>query len=265
MVTMTGTDEEVRALAAMAGVRPALPRTKHGLFDIVTGAHMTAAQHAILRNARWPGGRQQSNAEHSHDLAMICLRALAHRQLLDHGKVPVMCWCHDLKEVFGGDTPIYDAIRLMTKEIREAIGYQLLVVRELQQNPYVYETMSEYEEPEEVRNPEAVLVHAGDKFEPVHFGLNTDGYTYVHNGDDYERLVREQLPKTAGDPTIFDWMITGLRLTGEFWNDPWGCKPFEGDPVELIREVIREIVGERQMREAEHRRLVAHLTAAHRN
>lgn len=209
-----------------------------GLLDIITHAHIEWDMLHLGRAAEYEDGRPQSNAEHSWFLAQLCKQvAASQRPDLNRYKIIDMCDVHDKKEVYSDDTPIHDESMLASKEEREQAGLLIYIMRDLEGNQYTRDIVEEYEKGE---SPEAKFVYAMDKFEPVIFALKTRATTQRKRNDDFIELVTKQLPKTLVDPTVFNLMVHGLRELGKHWEE-WGCKPFEGDPDEIVQRVIDDI------------------------
>lgn len=213
-----------------------------GYRDVVTGLHLARAMELLKRAQRYPDLSRQTNANHSWRLGIMCVQAAgSQREDLDLGKVRIMCDAHDFKELYGGDTPIRNKKSRQTKVAREAAGMAILIVNDLAKNSPLKDILAEYEGGEV---PEARFVQAMDKVEPVEFELENGGATHRHHGDEFPWLVETQLPKTMVDPTAFHLMIHGLREVGENWHE-WRCKPFDGDPNEIVDGAVHELLHPR--------------------
>lgn len=215
-----------------------------GEIDIKTGSEFARRMQQIKRAAQYEDGTYQSNAEHNDRLLTFCLNASNGRQDLDRLKIIGLAHIHDLKEVFSGDTPIFDSKLEETKVLRETAAIAILTLETYKNDAFMRSLINEYEAGE---SPEAKYVYAMDKLEPVQFALETKAKTQSVRKDDFLRLVNSQLPKTAIDPTVFDLMSKALKALGKKWIE-WGCVPFEGNPEDIVDEAVRKIEQQKLLR-----------------
>lgn len=210
----------------------------NGWRDLMTGRHIIEAMEGIERASLYPDGRAQTNAEHSYRLGHMCLQYVgSQRPDLDPSIVMAMCYVHDLKEVYAGDTPIRNEELLRSKEEREEAGLAMLLTHDITENSFMGKVIQRYEAG---KDPESKFVHAMDKFEPIEFAIQTEGATYRIHGDKFSKVVKSQLPKTFNDKHVFHLMTDALLETGRLWQE-WDCKPFEGTPGQIVGGVIDQL------------------------
>lgn len=226
------------------GHNPDLPQPR-GELDMITGYHIALRMQTLKRAALHENGEFQTNADHSYALGHMAVRiALSERPDLDAGKVSIMSGIHDEKETFGDDTPVFNKEMLATKPYREKAGHVLLIT-DLEDNPRL---VALHEEMEEGKSPEARFVKGMDKVEALMFTLHTRAMLQRSRGeDDFNELVEVMLAKTSVDPTAFKYAGLILKEIGNKWIG-WECKPFEGNPDEIVDDVTRQI-AENQLTE----------------
>ncbi len=208
-----------------------------GPTDAGTGYHLALALQRENRAAIYEGAeRRQNVAEHSAKLAITTVwKASKERPDLNSGTVSIMATFHDMIEAYGKDTIITDEEALVSKPWREKAAMTLLR-RDLHDSPLL-DVLEEYEACE---SPEARFVKAMDKVEAYQFALNSKATLHRLRKEDFADIVEVALPKAAIDHTAFGLMKEVLKQLGRKW-EAWGCKPFEGDPDEIVESLAAEI------------------------
>jgi 5'-deoxynucleotidase YfbR-like HD superfamily hydrolase len=225
--------------------------------DSLTGYHYWFAQQNLARDAQYPDGRNQTNAEHCFALAsmtmMIIDRMLPHVTQEERGKALDMALGHDNKEVNGGDTPVFNEEKLKTKVPRERAG-RTMYREEIKDAPLAYKHEEEYETKtteDDEASEMACLVNGGDGVEPGLFALHTECFTQHRRGDDPIKMVRKGLAKAAYHWAAFEVgkevykeVLSMWNQTAEKWRSERGFDKIillEGDPELIVEAIAAEI------------------------
>lgn len=105
--------------------------------------------------------RKENDAEHSWTLTFIaCTLADRIDSTLDIGKLAQLGIVHDLVEVYAGDTTIWDAGMVATKEKREAQAL-VTIKKEFAQFPWIGRMVEDYEHK---KSKESKFLWAVDKY-----------------------------------------------------------------------------------------------------
>lgn len=148
-----------------------------------------------LRTAWTSSGKQESTAEHSWRLAMICLLLKDYFPQADTLKLIELALCHDLGEAYTGDiaAPLQkDATEKLVNEEKSLT--QLFKALPADQATYFLALINEYNQGQSY---EAKIIKALDKIETIiqhNQGKNPIDFDYTFNLT-YGKNLAEQLPE----------------------------------------------------------------------
>lgn len=231
--------EEAEKYLIGQGLEP--PKPRHEI-DLETGNHIAFRMQQVERAAIFEDGRHQTNAEHCYAMTHLALWIIERERLdLDFGLVAAYITTHDDKEAYGGDTPIMGNPELLkTKVPREAAGY-VLYQADLAMVPRVAGKADDYEWG---NSPEKHFTNGIDAVEAGFQALNTHCALQRERKDDFRVMMNKQLRKASSDETTLYYMEWISREIGSHWEE-WGCPSIDGDPQEIIDNIIAEIENEK--------------------
>ena len=129
----------------------------------------------IFRQTSLSGhGRKENDAEHAWHMAIMAyvLREYAN-EVVDIGRVMLMCLIHDIVEIDAGDTYAYDTEGLATQKEREdAAKERIFSLLPADQKKELVAVFDEFEENE---TAEAKFAHAMDNFQPLILNNSNEG------------------------------------------------------------------------------------------
>ncbi len=143
------------------------------------------------RNITINSKRSENDAEHSWHLAMLALIFEEYSEKkVDIERVLKIALCHDLIEVYAGDTFAYDVAANEGKyerEVKEA--EELFGILDEEQGK---ELRALWDEFEEMETPESRYANAMDRLQPLFLNYMTDGHTWkmgdVTSAQIYKRM-----------------------------------------------------------------------------
>ncbi|MCR5691317.1 MAG: HD domain-containing protein [Eubacterium sp.] len=157
----------------------------------------------ILRQTHISGyERQENDAEHAWHMAIMAylLREYSN-QLVDIGRVMIMCLIHDVVEIDAGDTYAYDTEGLKTQKAREDAAkeriYSLLPPDQKE------EMIALFDEFEENKTPEARFAHAMDNFQPLLLNHHNGGRDWQRHQVKADQVYGRQGKTVEGSERIF--------------------------------------------------------------
>jgi len=165
------------------------------------------------------GGKliQESDSEHSYNLALMAWYLASYFPELSAPKVVLYALVHDLVEVHAGDTFVFaDQDTLDSKAAREAAAQKQLAT-EWPDFPDLHTAIREYEDRS---TPEAKFTYALDKFIPVLTIYLNDGYTWHDRNILLEQLDKEKRHKMSEYPellTYWDKLYDLLKAAPELF------------------------------------------------
>lgn len=144
--------------------------------------------------------RRENDAEHSWHFAMLALILNEYcSEEIDVSRVIKIAICHDLVEIYAGDTFAYDAEGHKDKEEREKkAAEKLFSILPEDEGEEIKELWQEFENKE---TPEARFANVCDRFQPLVHNFMTDGHTWkegdVHAPQVLERMsvIKESAPE----------------------------------------------------------------------
>ena len=155
--------------------------------------------------------RSENDAEHSFSLALIG-SALAEKLKLDAGKVALYATCHDLLEIYSGDTSLWDKKGYETKKERERVAI-LRIKKEFNNFPLLYNTIKKYES---FFDEEARFVYALDKLLPLIIHVQANGQFYHQNNITFKKFsakIKEVRVKVAKHEKVLEWFDQAIQYT----------------------------------------------------
>jgi hypothetical protein len=194
------------------------------------------------RAAMYKDGRQESVYQHTKRLVEICLEDAGKRPDLK-GSLALIAdegWTHDWPEAASGDTVITDSRRMPTKFWGEEAGMTRFRHQLPADDPYLRAAI-QYRHPE---TPEqlltALFLNAQDKNAAYDFQLRDDVRAELHRErqEDYRKIVFGVIPKVIVDRSALVRTIDTVVRLGYQWKE-WGCKPFDGDPLEIVSSALQ--------------------------
>ena len=146
------------------------------------------------------GSRRENDAEHSWHFAMLALILNEYcSEEIDVSKVIKIALCHDLVEVYAGDTFAYDSEGHKDKKQREAeAAEKLFAILPDDEGEFIKSLWLEFENKE---TPEARFANVCDRFQPLIHNYLTNGHTWkegdVHAPQVLERMsvIKETAPE----------------------------------------------------------------------
>lgn len=142
---------------------------------------------------------QETDTEHSYNLAMTAWFLADYFSKLNKAAVIRLALVHDLVEIHAGDTFAYgEQAMLDSKAAREAAAQKQLAT-DWKDFPDMHHAITEYE----VRqSPEACFVYALDKIMPMMAIYLNEGHSWHKHDITLERVKVEKLHKIASSPEI---------------------------------------------------------------
>lgn len=149
--------------------------------------------------------RFENDAEHSFQLAFIAWYIIEKEGLsLNKEKIFSYAICHDIAEVYAGDTSFYRT----TKEDQQKTELEKEAVKKLEETfpdfPALTSTLRAYEEK---RDPESKFIYALDKILPILNILLDEGRSWHFNNIDFEKLYEGKQGKVSHDPVVQEYFI----------------------------------------------------------
>lgn len=149
--------------------------------------------------------RSENDAEHSWHLAMCALVLEEYAaEPVDMGRVLQMTVCHDLVEVYAGDTFCYDAAGNADKaerEIRAADKLFALLPEDLGAK-----LRSLWEEFEAGGTPESEFANALDRIQPFILNSKTEGHTWKLAGATRSMVLGRLSRIKTGMPALWNYI-----------------------------------------------------------
>ena len=159
--------------------------------------------------------RRENDVEHSYFLVMLCWY-LCDALELDYSKEKIFKYAlaHDLVEAYAGDTYIWDVEALKTKKEREEnarvrIAGEFIEFRDLHTSIEAYENRDD---------PEAIFVHAIDKFLPALINYIQGGHTWKEMNVAREELLINKREKIGEQKEARELLEQIIALIGDDWK-----------------------------------------------
>lgn len=148
------------------------------------------------------GTRKENDAEHSWHLAMLTLLLGEYaNESIDPLKTMAMVLCHDLVEIYAGDTFAYDEEGKKTQAAREEnAARRLYPLLPADQAARLYDLWQEFEEGE---TPEAKFAHAMDNLQPLMLADAAGGKGWVEHHTTLSQVLGRNASTSAGSQTLW--------------------------------------------------------------
>ncbi len=174
----------------------------------------------IKRATILEGGRRETNAEHSYDLAfMVLLFWEDFKEELDLEKCYRMALLHDIVEIYAWDTVIFDEKMEATKKQREKASLEK--IENLLWKDFFKEYKKIIEEYETWETLEAKFVRQIDKLHPIIITTRGWGATWREYKMQKHKLIekkRSQIDNTFWLRDILDSYFEKAEKEGMFWE-----------------------------------------------
>ena len=142
---------------------------------------------------------QESDTEHSYNLAMMAWFIAEYFPEISRDKVIRLALVHDLVEIHAGDTYAFGDKKLIANKAEREAAAQKRLAAEWQDFPDLHESITEYEG---LETSEACFVFALDKIMPSFAIYLNDGYTWREKQITLKQLQTERAAKVAVSPQI---------------------------------------------------------------
>lgn len=178
-------------------------------FNLDELLNVVALTHSFqqVRRAVYATGenRFENDAEHSFQLAFVAWYLIDKENLaLSKEKVLMYALCHDIVEVYAGDT----FFTRTAEEEQRKTDIEKEAVEKLSQTypdfPALTQMLVAYEEK---RDNESKFVYALDKLLPILNITLDEGRSWHFNNVDFEKLYEGKYKKIAHDPVIQEYFI----------------------------------------------------------
>lgn len=168
-----------------------------------------AAIERIIHIKRRGNYVQESDTEHSYNLAMTAWFIAASFPELNKDTVIKLALIHDLVEIHAGDTFAYAEQPLLDNKAEREAAAQKKLSEEWPDFPDLHTGIAEYES---LSTPEACFVYALDKLMPVFVIYLNEGHTWKTRNLTLERLAKEREKKVLVSPEIAPYWDTLYKL-----------------------------------------------------
>lgn len=155
------------------------------------------------------GSRPENDAEHSWHIAVMALLFEEYaKEKPDISHAVKMLVCHDLIEIYAGDTFAYDVKGNESKEIREKEAADRLFAQLPDEQGT--ELRSLWEEFDAIETADSKYANCMDRIQPFLHNLLTQGHTWQNGGA--KRWQIEQRMSVIKDfmPEVYAWIVKSL-------------------------------------------------------
>ena len=155
-------------------------------------------------------GRPENDAEHAWHMAVMAylLREYAN-DIVDIGKVMLMCLIHDIVEIDAGDTYAYDTENLKTQKAREEQAKKRIF--SLLPEDQGQELAALFDEFEQAETPESRFAHAMDNLQPLLLNDSNDGGDWQAHRVSAQQVFGRQEKTRFGSEALYDYTLSVLR------------------------------------------------------
>ncbi len=165
----------------------------------------------VFRQTHLSGhGRPENDAEHAWHMAVMAylLREYAN-DIVDIGKVMLMCLIHDIVEIDAGDTYAYDTENLKTQKAREEQAKKRIF--SLLPEDQGQELAALFDEFEQAETPESRFAHAMDNLQPLLLNDSNDGGDWQAHRVSAQQVFGRQEKTRFGSEALYDYTLSVLR------------------------------------------------------
>ena len=157
----------------------------------------------IFRQTHLSGhGRNENDAEHAWHMAIMAylLQEYAN-ELVDIGRVMLMCLIHDIVEIDAGDTYAYDTEGLKTQKAREdAAKERIFSLLPEDQKQKLTQLFDEFEE---FQTPESKFAHAMDNLQPLLLNNSNGGGDWREHDVSAKQVYGRQQKTRQGSEKLY--------------------------------------------------------------
>lgn len=155
-------------------------------------------------------GRNENDAEHAWHMAIMAyiLREYSN-EVIDIGKVMLMCLIHDIVEIDAGDTYAYDEESLKTQAEREKKAKERIF--SILPDDQKQELSALFDEFEEYKTPESKFAHAMDNLQPLILNNSNNGSDWKAHKVTAEKVYTRQRKTKLGSETLFEVVDSIIR------------------------------------------------------
>ncbi len=166
-------------------------------------------------------GRRENDAEHAWHMAVMTLLLCDYsNEPIDVGRTVALCLCHDLVEIYAGDTYAYDDAGKKTQNEREEKAEEkLFQLLPPEKRDYFHGLYLEFEEN---ITPESKFAHTMDNFQPLLLNHSNGGNDWKEHGVSYNKVMGRQGRSIEGSKIIFNKIkeiMDSHALSGELIDD----------------------------------------------
>lgn len=158
----------------------------------------------IFRQTHLSGhGRNENDAEHAWHMAIMAYLLKEYsNELVDIGKVMLMCLIHDIVEIDAGDTYAYDAENLKTQKAREDAAKERIfsILPEEQKE----ELIKLFDEFEAFETAESKFAHAMDNLQPLILNNSNGGGDWREHGVTARQVYGRQSKTKLGSERLYE-------------------------------------------------------------
>ncbi|MBP3851985.1 MAG: HD domain-containing protein [Erysipelotrichaceae bacterium] len=155
------------------------------------------------------GSRQENDAEHAWHMAiMTYLLSEYANEKIDVLKTMMMVLCHDLVEVYAGDTFAYDEAAKQSQQQREKkAADRLFGLLPEDQNQKI---RSLWEEFEEAKTPESLFAHTMDNLQPTMLNAAAGGISWKEWGVHIDQILERNKLTGKGSKDLWNYSYSCL-------------------------------------------------------
>ena len=155
------------------------------------------------------GSRQENDAEHAWHMAiMTYLLSEYANEKIDVLKTVMMVLCHDLVEVYAGDTFAYDERAKQSQAQREKKAADRLF--SLLPEDQDRKIRSLWEEFEEAKTPESLFAHTMDNLQPTMLNAAAGGISWKEWGVHIDQILERNELTGKGSKDLWDYSYSRL-------------------------------------------------------
>lgn len=148
--------------------------------------------------------RKENDAEHAWHMALYTLFLSEYaNEEIDKLRTLSMVICHDLVEVYAGDTYAYDEKSKESQDAREAeAAEKLIALLPEDQGEWLRGLWDEFEAYE---TPESKFAHAMDNIQPAMLNHATNGVSWKEHGIHLEQILKRNAKTHEGSETLWNY------------------------------------------------------------
>ncbi|MBQ4347240.1 MAG: HD domain-containing protein [Firmicutes bacterium] len=166
-------------------------------------------RHTILPNS----GRRENDAEHAWHLALICITLSPYFPEADLSRVLQMVICHDLVEIYAGDTYVFDEEGAATKAAREAeAADKLFAMLPAEQGKYFMELWHEFEANS---TPSSRFANIADRLQPGLLNLAAGGLAWTENNITRKQVLTKNAKVLSAPEPISNYFLSVINKAYE--------------------------------------------------